>query len=220
MRDNYEACCEEWRKKALGFDYKDRYMRLGLPGYTDSDLPISYYGVPYLISREDAGVTRADRPDARVDVQTALAIYHLFYYSSGSPVNTGRFIPFREVRGAAPFDPAFKKQILVPFARAFEGKKELLIAAGESLGFQRLGLSDAGFEAKAFECMPIRFLFWDGDDEFPAQANILFDENITEFTHEETVVTIASDGIRRFLDAARTLAGEPGQGLTTPGYAL
>lgn len=204
----------------LGFDYEERYQALGLPGYTDGDLPITYYGALYKIIREDARIIRADRPDDKVDFQIALGIYHLFYYSSKSPVNTGRFIPFRDVKGAAPFDPAFKKQILEPFARAFEGKKDLLIAAGKHLGFQRLAQSDAGFEASAFVCVPIRFLFWDGDDEFPAQANILFDQNITEFTHEETVVTIASDGVRCLTEAARALAGTTEHGPTLPRYAL
>ena len=144
----------------------------------------------------------------------------MFNYSSKTPVNTQRFIPFRDVKGAGPFDPAFKKQILLPYARAFDGKKDLLIAAGESLGFQRLMQSDAGFQAKAFECVPIRFLFWDGDDEFSAQTNILFDENITEFTHEETVVAIASDGVRLLMDAVRTLSGDTGHGRSKLRYDL
>lgn len=219
MRDNYEICCEEWRQKAMGFDYKERYAALGLPGYTNGDLPITYYGVPYTIRRQDARVIRADDPEAKVDFQIALAIYHLFYYSAKSPANAQRFIPFRDVKSAGPFDPAFRKQILLPFAKTFEGKKDLLTAAGERLGFQRLALSDAGFEAKAFECVPVRFLFWDGDEEFSAQANILFDENVTEFTHEETVVTIASDGVRCLVGAAKRIDGEAGTG-TKLRYAL
>lgn len=208
MRDNYEICCEDWRQRVLGIDFEERYKALGLPGYTDGDLTISYYGVPYKLSREDARITEVNRPDAKVDFQIVLAIYHLFYYSAKSPVNSGRYIPFRDVKGAGPFDPAFQKQILLPFAKAFDGKKDLLLAAGEGLGFQRLGQSDAGFEAKAFACMPVRFLFWDGDDEFPAQANILFDESITDFTHEETVVTIAADGVRHLMDTANAINGE------------
>ena len=53
-----------------------------------------------------------------------------------------------------------------------------------------------------FSCVLIRFLFWDGDDEFPAQANILFDANVTEFLHEESVVMIGQDGAEKLIKKA------------------
>ena len=31
--DNYERLIEQWREKAMDFDYKERYEALGLPGY-------------------------------------------------------------------------------------------------------------------------------------------------------------------------------------------
>ena len=55
--------------------------------------------------------------------------------------------------------------------------------------------SDAGYELLAFSCIPVRFLFWDGDDEFPAQANILFDKSATDYIHVESLVSIASEGL-------------------------
>lgn len=58
---------------------------------------------------------------------------------------------------------------------------------------------------KAFECIPVRFLFWDGDDEFPAQGNVLFDASATDFIHGESVVTIAAIG----LDRIAKFAGVP-----------
>jgi hypothetical protein len=178
------------------------YQALGLPGYTAGDLPIRYYGQEYRLRRSDHVIYLAEAPEARVDFTTGMAIYHLFHFSKQTPKNCGRFIPFRDVKRAGPFEKAFIKTTLEPFARAFNGRTDRMISACEKLGFTRLPVSDAGFEAAAFECMPIRFLFWDGDDEFGAQANILFDENITDFTHEETVVTIADDGARRIMDAA------------------
>ena len=202
-KDNYELLIEQWREKTLTFDYKERYEALGLPGYSDDgDLPIESFGRLYMISREDGRVRDVEKPDRKLSYQTVLSIYHLFYFSAKRPVNSGRFVPFRDVKRCAPFDPAFKKLILMPFARAFEGRKELLIEAGEKLGYKRIKYSDAGFEARAFECMPVQILFWDGDDEFPAQANILFDENITDFTHEETVVVIGENAVRSLVEAA------------------
>ena len=200
--DNYERLIEQWREKAMGFDYKERYEALGLPGYNEGDLPIVSFGRLYEISRTDARVRDVAQPGRKLDYQTVLSIYHLFHFSVKWPVNSGRFVPFRDVKRCGPFAPAFKKQVLQPFAKAFEGKKELLIEAGGKLGFRRLPQSDAGFEAKAFECMPVQILFWDGDDEFSAQANILFDENITDFTHEETVVVIGDNAAKSLLSAA------------------
>ena len=54
----------------------------------------------------------------------------------------------------------------------------------------------------AFACIPVTFLFWDGDDEFPAQGNILFDASATDFIHVESVVTLASVGLQKLADHA------------------
>ncbi|MBP0970380.1 MAG: DUF3786 domain-containing protein, partial [Oscillospiraceae bacterium] len=72
---------------------------------------------------------------------------------------------------------------------------ELLEEAFRKMGGTKLPLSDVGYEVKAFECIPVRFFFWDGDDEFPAQGNILFDYGCTDFIHIESIVSIASEGV-------------------------
>ena len=59
--------------------------------------------------------------------------------------------------------------------------------------------------------MKLDVLFWDGDDEFPAQANMLFDSNITDFMHEENVVGVASDAAAFLAEAA---------GLPAPGELM
>ena len=37
---------------------------------------------------------------------------------------------------------------------------------------------------------------------FRQRQNVLFDANITDFMHEETVVMVASDGLKRLTEAA------------------
>lgn len=77
------------------------------------------------------------------------------------------------------------------------------------LGGLRLDLH--GYQLPAFECIPMRLYFWDGDEDFEAQANLLFDESAVDFIHVESVVTIASVGVFRLAEAA---------GLSPDGNAL
>ena len=77
-----------------------------------------------------------------------------------------------------------------------------------SLGGRELPQGDVGYEIKAFECMPMRFYFWDADEEFEAQGNILFDYSATDFNHIESAVSIADVGIKRLAE----LAGVPVRG--------
>ena len=42
----------------------------------------------------------------------------------------------------------------------------------------------------------------EGDDEFPAQANLLFDASATDYIHGESIVTIATVGVARLIEEA------------------
>ena len=196
---NYQKLCVTWRERFLTWDHEGIYKNLNLQGCRPGFLDILYFGRPYRIDRGTGIITNLQDPEDEITFSTQMAIYHLFYYSKEKPRNSGEWIPFRQVKGAAPFESAFQKMVLEPFAQSFSGKKELLEERGRELGFVRINRGDVGFYAEAFPCIPLQFTFWDGDDEFPAQANILFDKKITDFTHEETVVLIAEEGVDRFL---------------------
>ena len=48
----------------------------------------------------------------------------------------------------------------------------------------------------------MRVLFWDGDEEFSAQCNLLFDRSATDFIHVESLVSIASEALKHLADTA------------------
>ena len=196
LTDKYEKLCEEWRIRALSIDFKNRFQALNLPDYNEDNLTISYYGNKYVINIKDCSISDANHIEKDINPQVKLAIYHLFYFSKANPLNSNDFVPLYELKPASPYFNAFRKTVLNPYAKIFDGKLDSLKEAGHNLGFTSIPFSDVGFEALAFSCMPIRFLFWNGDDEFPAQSNILFDKNIIDFIHEETVITIAEYGVK------------------------
>ncbi|MGI6095225.1 MAG: DUF3786 domain-containing protein [Lachnospiraceae bacterium] len=201
-KDNYEKVKASWREKAVTWDYQERYQALGFEGYNEELLPVRYYGVLYYLNPHTGEITESGHPEAELSFDTSMAIYHVFYYSKPHPLPSGIWVPLREVKRAAPFERAFIQHTLQPFADSFSGKTDLLREAGKKLEFTSLSHSDAGFEAEVFPGLFIRFLFWDGDEEFPAQANVLFDANITDYVHEETAIMIGGDGLKRLLKAA------------------
>ena len=200
---NYKKVLDDWEVRASKWDYQERYAALGLTDYTNEErLPIVLYGQQYWINRKDGSIREAGEIEPKALFSPAITIYSLFFHSVAQPRHAGAWVPFREVKRAAPFQAAYQKTILNLFSETFDGKKEQLIAAGARLGFKRIDNSDVGFEVEVFSCIHLRFLFWDGDDEFPAQTNILFDAEITDYVHEETVVLIASEGVKRLIEAA------------------
>lgn len=200
-KDNYELTCEKWRKIFLGMDQEELTGRFGLNSDEEA-LYISYFRQKYRIDRRTGIITLADAPECRLAFNTLMSIYNLFYYAKPGAAVKGEFVPFRNVKRAAPFAPAFQRTILTPLAKAFEGHADLLEQACIALNGTPIRQGDVGYVIHAFDCMPLTMIFWDGDEEFDAQANILFDADITDFIHEESVVCVASDLVRRLSEEA------------------
>lgn len=199
--DNYELTCEKWREIFLDMDQEDLIRRFALE-HDEQSMYIVYYNEKYCLNRKNGMITLEKEPDRRLSFNTLMSIYNLFYYSKPYARVRGEFVPFRQVKRAAPFDPAFKRTVVDVLAKKFNGHAELLEKACVSLQGRPLRQGDVGYSLNAFSCVPVAVVFWDGDDEFDAQANILFDADITDFIHEETVCCVGSDLVRRLVEEA------------------
>ena len=199
--DRYLELCDVWRKKYLEMDRQELKERFHLEGGQDAHF-ITYFSQRYRLDQRTGMLTLEADPERKLPFNTVMSIYHLFYYSKPYARVSGRFVPFRDVKRAAPFDAAFKRNILDAAGRTFDGHLAELHKACKALGGQPVAQGDAGYQIYAFDCMPLQFIFWDGDEEFPAQANILFDAEITDFLHEETVASVGDDLFRRLTEEA------------------
>lgn len=200
-RNNYEDLCEAWRLKFLEMNQEELCRRLPGLAREGDYLTLVYFGRKFGVHTASGQIVvfGDDRP---ISVNTRMNIYNLFWYSREGARIAGRWVPFRDVKNASPFAPAFDRNVLRPFARTFSGKAQPLLAAARALNGQMVKQGDVGFIVDSFACIPMQFLFWDGDEEFPAQANILFDCAVTDFIHVESTVTLATDGLRRLAEEA------------------
>jgi len=62
-----------------------------------------------------------------------------------------------------------------PIKQKFGNNPEAFLKAGLSLGGKKVPYGDAAFEIKVLPRIPLTYILWVGDEEFPPNVSILFD---------------------------------------------
>lgn len=198
-QSNYEKVRADWRQRFLQMDCERLAARFRLR-QDARNLYLTYFSREYAVDRHTARITRLDRPEAEIGFDLEMSFFNMFHYAVEHPVPSGELVPFRSVKRVYPFEAAYRRTILEPFSLFFAGHPEALRKALSALKAEPLPQGDAGGRLEIFPGLRMAVIFWDGDDEFPAQANMLFDSNITDYMHEENVVMVASDAARFLME--------------------
>lgn len=201
MTDNYEAWRRAWRARFCALDHAELQKKLPFLELDDRWLTVPYFSQPCAIARADGVITPPGGLKS-FSLYDELNIFTMLWYSREDAHLTGEWLPFESLRSAGPYGPAFRSGNLKPFAATFSGHEASLREALLAFGGRRLPTGDVGYEIDVFPCIPMRVLFWEGDEEFPAQANLLFDRSTPDFIHVESVVTIASAALRHLAEYA------------------
>lgn len=190
-QSNYDQVIENWRLKFLEMDQEELIRKFQLEADKEF-LYIIYFSKRFRIDRKNGFITEDGKSPG---FDTVMNIYNTFYYSAAHPVASGNLVAFRQVKRVYPFEAAYRRTIISRLQELFSGKTEELRKACEALGGTLLPQGDVGYVLPVFPFLNIAVLFWDKDEEFEAQANMLFDSEITEFMHEENVVCVAADAV-------------------------
>ena len=190
-QSNYDQVIENWRLKFLEMDQEELIRKFQLEA-DEEFLYIIYFSKRFRIDRKNGFITEDGKSPG---FDTVMNIYNTFYYSAAHPVASGNLVAFRQVKRVYPFEAAYRRTIIFRLQELFAGTTEELRKACEALGGPLLPQGDVGYVLPVFPFLNIAVLFWDKDEEFEAQANMLFDSEITEFMHEENVVCVAADAV-------------------------
>lgn len=199
MADNYNKLFKMWHDNFRQMENKEeKASELGIP-IENGCFKITYCRRSYEVDIISGDITPLEAT-GKVPFYDAMFIYHLFWFSKKNPVAAREYIPFKDIPTTGVFDAAFQRSVK-PLAERFNGRIDAFCKACESLGAEKLPYGDAGYSIPIWRDLYLQIILWDGDDEFPASVNVLFDKNIADFTHPETVVTIGDDAILAVLNA-------------------
>ena len=105
-------------------------------------------------------------------------IFVLRYLIRGKKtVAGGRYITYGEMPWGEVYIRQFTGRCIMRLAFGFGFKLDKFASACEQLSGERLTLGDVSYELNILGNLSIRFILWEGDDEFPPSAQILFSDN-------------------------------------------
>lgn len=199
---NSEVVARQWRTAFSHYD-PARIAEILQLKKDESYLYLSYFQTPYRLRLEDGvlekrmedGAAGQAHWDEDVYFNEAMSIYHLLYHTKDHPMLSGIWVPNTEIDGAVARSRSMQDPLLTPFSQKFTGKVKELRDSCEKIGGEKISpaKSDAAYQFFAFPQIQLQLQFWDADEDFPAQTQILVDRRITDFVHFETVGCMISD---------------------------
>ena len=101
----------------------------------------------------------------------------------------GQWKTFREMPWGELYIKPYTGRVLTRAAFTFGTRLAAFQKGAEALGGQKVANGDAGFEFVLIGDYRMRILAWEGDDEFPPNAQVLYSDNFAEgFAAEDRVV--------------------------------
>ena len=114
----------------------------------------------------------------------------LRYLLEGKDVaSMGTWKTFREMPWGEMYIKPYTGRVLTRAAFTFGTRVAAFRAAAEKMGAVPLKHGDAGFQFELIDGYQMQILVWEGDDEFPPNAQVLYSDNFAEgFAAEDRVV--------------------------------
>ncbi len=190
----HEEVCRQWREEFTEYD-PERAARILHLKTDEGHLYLTCLGRLYRLRLSDGVLERQEGEEWTKELyfNESMSIYHLLHYTRDVPVISGKWVPSHSIDGVISRNPEVRDPLLAPFAAKYEGKTEELKAACLAAGGKAVAAGDAAYEFEVFPQIHLRLVFWDRDEDFPAQVQVLADQCVTDFVHYETLGCMIAD---------------------------
>ncbi len=148
---------------------------------------VDFFSEPYPIRFPR---TEFDSPQKKtISLVTRVLVLHYLLRADGSPL-AGRWIGYKEIPGGLLYSGVFARRVTEPLERKFGRSAKGFKEAGLRLGGKSADVGDASFSLRAFPYVPLQYVLWEGDDEFPAAVQLLFDASVEHYLPLEDIVVL------------------------------
>ncbi len=173
-----------YEERFRSMDAAEAAQRTGSP-FDGKEFRLTLLGRDYHIAHPDYAI-RCEGKAPALPVQTFLLRYLL---ESKPSFWTGDWKTFRELPWGEMYIKPYTGRVLTRAAFTFGTRIAAFRAACQKMGATELPHGDAGYEFPLIGDYKMRILVWEGDEEFPPNAQVLYSDNFAQgFAAEDRVV--------------------------------
>ena len=188
-KSNYQIMKGQMAKRFLQYDQKQMTEKFQLP-CDEEYIYVTFVSSLYRINRK------------KTDYNEAMSIYDVLCDSKSDCHLSGKFVSLNSLKGTV-FSSGTVGNIFQKYTGFFDDKTKELARACEKLGGIPEQVGDISYRLEIFPFLPAVFQFWYSDEEFPAMLKFMWDENILDYVHYETIFFMMSHVLSRLEEEIR-----------------
>ena len=187
----YEHYLEAYRD----MDPKEISERTGFPYDEEKSLfTVHLMGTTYFVSFPDYEIHHEEDSMGVYPLEEAMNAKILivrYMAERHAAPSSGKFITYHEVPWGEVYFKQFQGRCLFRMAFGFGNKLQVFREIMERVGARPIKAGDAGYELEFLKGLQVQLILWEGDDEFPPSAQILFSDNFpVAFTQGEDMAVV------------------------------
>ncbi len=189
---------QEAREKLRALTEEELATRTGFVPCSEG-FSFNLVGVPHLLSWPDLCVLDAFAKESSEEVQ-ALVLDYVLFGDGSKPA--GRWLSFAELPHGTFYAQAFQRYSGDELVRRLNGDRRAFTRGAERLGGKPLDFGDAAYSFFALPHIPLAVVWWDGEEEIPPKATVLFDAVAPKYLPPEGLAILGRMLCRRIAKAA------------------
>jgi len=169
----------EERAKKAGADYQK--------GEGGEKILIYFFSEPYRIRFPQMEFSSPTKKT--ISLVTRILLLHYLIRADGSLL-TGKWVAYKDIPGGLLYAGVFARRVTEPLQRKFGKSAKWFNEVGIKSGGRPVEVGNASFIFEVFPYVPLQYVLWEGDEEFPPSVQLLFDASVDHYLSLEDIVVL------------------------------
>jgi hypothetical protein len=187
---NYQQSFDLACVSIKGMDLEERAKKAGADyqkGEEGEKITIHFFSEPYSIQFPQIEFYSPSKKV--VSLVTRILLLHYLMHADGNPL-TGKWVAYKDIPGGLLYAGVFARRVTEPLQRKFGKSAKSFKETGIKSGGEPAEVGDASFILHAFPYVPLQYVLWEGDEEFPPSVQLLFDASVDHYLSLEDIVVL------------------------------